>query len=120
MTTIEELIVRFFAGGVVVSAFAVIGEMWKPKSFGGIFGAAPSVALVTIALSFCQHDSPYVTKTALAMVGGAVAMLVYASSCARLTRFHGIPVWLESAFAWLSWIATAAAIYASLWLGGVA
>jgi len=32
-----------------VSAFAVIGDLFKPKSFGGLFGAAPSVALATLA-----------------------------------------------------------------------
>lgn len=120
MSTITEFVIRFVAGGVVVSAFAVVGEMWKPKSFGGLFGAAPSVALVTIALAFCQHDKGYVAKTATAMIGGAIAMLVYASLCAVLTRVRGIPVWLESSFAWLSWLATAAAVYASLRIGGIA
>jgi hypothetical protein len=35
----------FFVGGVVVSLFAILGNPLKPKSFAGLFGAAPSVAL---------------------------------------------------------------------------
>ena len=38
-----ELIFRFIVGGLVVSLFAVIGDVLKPKSFAGLFGAAPSV-----------------------------------------------------------------------------
>lgn len=51
----EELALRLFIGGAVVSAFAVLGDMLKPKSFAGLFGAAPSVALASIALAAAQH-----------------------------------------------------------------
>ena len=40
-----EILARFVIGGVVVSVFALIGDVIKPKSFAGLFGAAPSVAL---------------------------------------------------------------------------
>ena len=39
---VKDLILRFLIGGVVVSAFAALGDMVKPKSFAGLFGAAPS------------------------------------------------------------------------------
>ena len=45
-----ELIFRFIVGGLVVSFFAVIGDMLKPKSFAGLFAAAPSVALATLGV----------------------------------------------------------------------
>lgn len=48
----SEYIVRFLVGGLVVSSFAVLGEIFRPKSFAGIFGAAPSIALAT----FGAHD----------------------------------------------------------------
>jgi Protein of unknown function (DUF3147) len=38
-------------GGLFVSAFAVLGDSLKPKSFAGLFGAAPSVALATLLLT---------------------------------------------------------------------
>jgi hypothetical protein len=40
-------VVRFLVGGILVSAFAMLGDILRPKSFAGLFGAAPSVALST-------------------------------------------------------------------------
>jgi hypothetical protein len=31
--------VRFLAGGLIVSAFAILGDVLRPKSFAGLFGA---------------------------------------------------------------------------------
>ncbi len=42
-----ELLIRFVVGGLVVSAFAVVGDTLKPKTFAGLVGGAPSVALAT-------------------------------------------------------------------------
>ncbi len=47
-----EYFVRFLVGGIVVSAFAVLGDVLRPKSFAGLFGAAPSLALATLSLAF--------------------------------------------------------------------
>ena len=41
---------RFLAGGIAVSAFAALGDTLRPKSFAGLFAAAPSIAL---------RNSPY-------------------------------------------------------------
>jgi Protein of unknown function (DUF3147) len=46
-----DYLVRFVAGGVVVSLFAIVGDVLRPKSFAGLFGAAPSVALATLTLA---------------------------------------------------------------------
>jgi Protein of unknown function (DUF3147) len=46
--------VRFVAGGLIVSLFAVLGDVLRPKSFAGLFGAAPSVALATFTPRLCQ------------------------------------------------------------------
>lgn len=43
---VKELVLRFFMGGVAVSFFAAVAELFKPKTFSGIFGAPPAVALV--------------------------------------------------------------------------
>ena len=48
---LKETLLRFVIGGVVVTAFALLGDSFKPKSFGGLFGAAPSVALATLGLA---------------------------------------------------------------------
>ena len=44
----SQILVRFLVGGAVVSAFAIIGDLLKPKSFAELFGDAPSVALATL------------------------------------------------------------------------
>ena len=36
-----EYLVRFLIGGIAVSLFAVLGDVLRPKSFAGLFGAAP-------------------------------------------------------------------------------
>jgi hypothetical protein len=36
-----DLVVRFLVGGTIVSLFALIGDVVKPKGFSGLFGAAP-------------------------------------------------------------------------------
>jgi len=47
----SQTLIRFLVGGAVLSAFAIIGELLKPKSFAGLFGAEPSVALATLGLT---------------------------------------------------------------------
>ena len=46
-----DLVIRFLVGGVFVGSFALVGNVLRPKSFAGLFGAAPSVALATLALT---------------------------------------------------------------------
>ncbi|MHB8267213.1 hypothetical protein [Bradyrhizobium sp.] len=46
----SEVLVRFFLGGLVVSAFALLGDILRPKSFAGLFG---SIGMLAFALTFC-------------------------------------------------------------------
>ena len=57
-----QILVRFVVGGLVVSAFAIIGDLLKPKSFAGLFGAAPSVALATLSLTVATEGGAYAQK----------------------------------------------------------
>jgi hypothetical protein len=52
---VKDLILRFVIGGIVVSAFAALGDVLKPKSFAGLFGAAPSIALATLGLTIAAN-----------------------------------------------------------------
>ena len=36
-----DLVVRFLVGGALVSLFALIADVLKPRGFAGLFGAAP-------------------------------------------------------------------------------
>jgi len=37
----EEYTIRFFAGAFLVSIFSCLGDVLRPKTFAGLFGAAP-------------------------------------------------------------------------------
>ena len=110
-----ELLIRFFVGGLVVSVFALIGELLKPKSFAGLFGAAPSVALATLSLTASKEGAHYAGIEARSMMAGALAFFVYASlvswvmmhrnaKAMRVTLFT-MPVWFLVAFGvWGLWL----------------
>src|SRR5215469_13368272 len=72
-----EFAIRFLAGGLIVSLFAMVGDVLRPKSFAGLFGAAPSVALVSLSLAFAKHGSGYVSIEGRSMILGAVAFALY-------------------------------------------
>ncbi|HEY0478951.1 MAG TPA: hypothetical protein VGD37_15635 [Kofleriaceae bacterium] len=106
-----EFLVRFLLGGAVVSAFAAAGELFKPKTFSGLFGAAPSVAIAALALGFQKHGSGYVAIEARSMALGSIAMLLYSAACVALAKRKAIPVWLGAGAAWIAWFGAAAALF---------
>lgn len=110
---IGELVTRFFLGGAIVAAFAVAGEIFKPKTFSGLFGAAPSVALATLGLAFASKGRGYVVESAKAMVVGSVALLVYAATCVAVARRPGVPIGLGAGLAYAVWLAVALLLYVS-------
>src|SRR5437879_11503126 len=75
----HEILIRFLIGGVVVSVFAVIGDVLKPKSVAGLFGAAPSVALATLGLTLFAEGGSYTAIEGRSMIAGAAALFAYAS-----------------------------------------
>ena len=64
-------------GGICVSAFALIGDVLKPKTFAGLFGAAPSVALATLTLTVSKDGKGFAAVEARSMIAGAAALLIY-------------------------------------------
>ncbi|HEY2386548.1 MAG TPA: DUF3147 family protein [Candidatus Binatia bacterium] len=110
-----ELALRFLAGGVIVSLFAVCGEVLKPKTFAGVFGSAPSVALATLGLTFATHDQAYVATECRAMIVGSVALIAYCATCVALLR-SGLhtPVWRIAAMTWSVWFATSFVLWSAL------
>ena len=110
----QELLFRFLVGGVLVSAFALLGDLFKPKSFAGLFGAAPSVALATLGLTIAREGRAYAATEARSMIAGAVAFFLYASCVSWLMMRHkvngllascaSIIVWAVAAFGlWFLW-----------------
>jgi hypothetical protein len=112
---VTELICRFLIGGAVVAAFALIGDLLYPKSFAGLFSAAPSVALATLGLTILGDGKTYASIEARSMIGGAIAFFVYSSMVSRVmmrrktsalrTTVALVPAWLGCAFAfWFWWL----------------
>jgi uncharacterized membrane protein (GlpM family) len=103
-----DYVFRFVAGGVIVSLFAVVGDVLRPKSFAGLFGAAPSVALASLSLAFWKQGADYVAIEARSMIFGALALTIYCVIvCQLLMRLRcsalvatsiGTIAWLVIAF----------------------
>ncbi len=99
----------------MVSAFALSGDLLKPKSFAGLFSAAPSVALATLSLAILREGHSYAAAEARSMMAGAVAFLAYACCVYGIIvryRFKpsavsicAAPVWGAVAFGlWYLWL----------------
>jgi Protein of unknown function (DUF3147) len=99
-----EHVVRFIVGGAFVSAFAMLGDVLRPKSLAGLFGAAPSVALATLGVAIYQHGAGYAAVQSQAMMAGAVALAVYSLVVCHLlirARVRALPATLLSLLVWL-------------------
>ena len=104
----SQILIRFLVGGAVVSAFAIIGDLLKPKSFAGLFGAAPSVALATLGLTVATEGAFYAAIESRSMIAGALAFMAFASCVswvmvryklsALLVTICSIPLWFGVAF----------------------
>lgn len=111
----SQILIRFIAGGFVVSAFALIGDLLRPKSFAGLFGAAPSVALATLSLTVASRGHSYAATEARSMVAGSIAFFVYVGFVSWVVRRYkpktlwatmgSISLWFCVAFGlWYVWL----------------
>ena len=107
-----ELLFRFIVGGLVVSFFAVIGDGLKPKSFAGLFGAAPSVALATFTLTVFKDGKIYAALEARSMILGAISFLVYCCLCMRVLAKTEAGAATVTVFALALWFACAVGSWA--------
>lgn len=102
-----DLAIRFALGGLIVCIFAVIGEVLSPKSFAGIFGAAPSVALASLGLTFIVKGGKPATVDGQAMVLGAVALCGYCAVVTLLVLRYRWDVKVATGVSWAVWLAVA-------------
>lgn len=99
-----QLIFRFAVGGLIVSLFAAFGDVIKPKSFAGLFGAAPSVALATLGLTLFTEGKPYAAMEARSMIVGAFSFCLYALFCSSLMmkcKIHAASATISALALWL-------------------
>jgi uncharacterized membrane protein (GlpM family) len=98
-----SLLWRFLLGGTIVSLFALIGDVVRPKRFAGLFGGAPSVALATLALTVAESGAAAASTEARSMIVGSVGFVVYACIAQRLLANGRWPASWVSIGALLVW-----------------
>ncbi len=81
-----EYLLRFIAGGIAVSAFAALSDGLRPKSFAGLFGAAPSIALATLVITLAQKGAPFAAAEGQTMIFGACALAAYSWTVCLLLK----------------------------------
>ena len=77
ISSIMELLWRFLLGGALVSLFALVGDVLRPKRFAGIFGGAPSIALATLALTTTKSGALTASLEARSMILSSLGFVLY-------------------------------------------
>jgi hypothetical protein len=106
-----DLLLRFAIGGLVVSAFAVICHVVKPKVFAGIFGAAPSVSLATLGLTYHRNGALYAAAEGRSMIVGAIALALYSITVSYTLLDREWNAALVTVASWALWLAVAFGIW---------
>ena len=109
-----EYALRFLAGGIAVSAFAALGDTLRPKSFAGLFGAAPSIALATLLITLSQRDAPFAAMEGRSMIVGAFALAAYSWVVCVLLKKLLLSSWTATMAALVVWFAIALGVSVAL------
>ena len=84
MKDVPLLAVRVIAGGALVVAFAMLSDTLKPKTFAGLFSAAPSVATASLLVSGLATGPAKDQEYAWGMIAGAIGLVFYSVAAAFL------------------------------------
>jgi hypothetical protein len=114
-----EFVYRFLIGGFIVSVFALVADVLRPRGFAGLFGAAPSVALATLALTLLAHGKAYAALEARSMLLGAVAFFIYTAACTYLMARRHVRAATASIGLLALWILTALGLCSALLRSGL-
>lgn len=96
------VVVKGLLGGTFVTLFAVVGHVLRPKWFAGLFGAAPSVAIASLAVTVIAKGYRDASVAGYGMLFGAAGFVAF-SVCVRplLNRFHAVVASTMSCLAWV-------------------
>ena len=100
-----QLLIRFIVGGAVVSLLAALGDLVMPKSFAGLFAAAPSVAMATLGLTIMTEGKLFAAVEARSMIFGAIALFLYAAAAIRLVmkyKLDAAPAAIQALTVWMT------------------
>jgi hypothetical protein len=93
--TVGDILLRVVVGGLAVSAFALFGDLLRPKSFAGLLSAAPSVAIATLILTVMKEGRQFASIEGRSMILGAVAFICYETVVIQLLihrKYRVLPV----------------------------
>lgn len=111
MTTRDavEIVLKTLAGGFLVTLFALVSEVVKPKTFAGLFAAAPAVALAGLVVSGVAKGNHDVHTATAGMIGGGAGIIAY---CLLVVQLHPrLDALKASSVALVGWFAFAAVFY---------
>ena len=92
-----------------------MGDALRPKSFAGLFGAAPSVALATLGIAIFEHGAGYAAEESFTMCYGAIALIAYCVVVCHLLMRTQLSALSASLLALLVWLSVGFGIP---WFGG--
>ncbi len=109
------LLLRGLAGGALVLVFAQMAEVVSPKAFSGLFAAAPSVAVASLAITAASEGAKTARQDSIGMVVGGIAMaaccVVAVVAIPRVQALRG------SAASWVAWLVVAMGLYWAVFVG---
>jgi hypothetical protein len=105
--TMREYGLRFLIGGIAVSVFAALGDSLRPKSFAGLFGAAPSIALATLFITLWKDSASFAAIEGRSMMVGAFALAAYSWVVCMLLKRFTMSSWTATTSALAVWFAVA-------------
>lgn len=106
---ILSIAIKTVIGGLAVVCFSLVAECAKPKRFAGLFAAAPSVALASLAITAFQKGGHGTVAYAHGMLIGSAGMIAYCLvSLLLIERLHALA---GSILSWLAWFIVAGGLY---------
>lgn len=113
---IGVLALRGLAGGLLVVVFALVAEVVDPKAFAGLFAAAPSVAIASLAITVISDGASEARQSSIGMVVGGIGM---AACCvAAVGAIPRLKALWGSVVAIAGWGVVALGLYWAVFIGG--
>jgi uncharacterized membrane protein (GlpM family) len=78
--------IQAVAGGTLVVAFALLGEVVRPKRLAGLFSAAPSIAIAGLIVTVVASGDVPASRAAFTMMLGAAGFVGFAATVRLLLR----------------------------------
>ena len=97
-----------------MSAFATFGDTLRPKSFAGLFAAAPSIAIATLLITLSHKGAPYAAVEGRSMIVGAFALAAYSWVVSVLLKKFMLSTWTATMAALVVWFVAALGVSAAL------